>query len=98
VRASGRPHAAQALAEARAFVADTDIWSHRLFELFSDELRPDDLLAAAATDDERAEACYYIGCKALLDGDQDAARAAFEKCLALERDGILETAFARFTP
>ena len=79
----------------RALGQSGDGWTARLSALFAGELAPDDLFAAAATDDERAEAQYYIGRKALLDGDPAAARTAFEKCVALERNGILETDFAR---
>ena len=72
-----------------------DAWTERLFALFAGKLTPDELLAAAATDDERAEAYYYIGRQALLDGDPAAARAAFEKCVTLDRDGVVESDFAR---
>jgi serine/threonine protein kinase/lipoprotein NlpI len=70
-------------------------WTDRLFALFAGELTADDLLAAAATDDERAEAYFYIGRQALLDGKPDAAREAFTKCVALQRSEVLETDFAR---
>ena len=48
------------------------------------------------TDDERAEAYYYIGRKALLDDRPDEARNGFAKCVALDRDNeLIETDFAR---
>ncbi len=53
------------------------------------------MLAAAVTNDERAEAYYYIGMHAVLDGQEDAAVDALAKCVALNRTAFLETKFAR---
>lgn len=72
-----------------------DEWMGRLFDVFTGELSPADLLAAAATDSERVEGHYYIGRKLLLDGDAEAARASFEACLAFNRNDLVETDFAR---
>ncbi len=70
-------------------------WTDRLLELFAGEMESAELLTAAATDDERAEAYYYIGMYALLNDEEDAAVEALQKCVALNRPAILETDFAR---
>ena len=94
LRQTGRDQeAADLLSEHAADAGDG--WTDRLFDLFAGELTPNNLLAAAATDDERAEAYYYIGRKELLDAKQTAAHAAFEQCLSLNREGVLETDFTR---
>jgi lipoprotein NlpI len=88
----------QAVAEAMASLAPAagdEVWTDRLFSLFTHRLSAKELLAAAATDDERAEAYYYIGRQALLDGRPDDAKEAFAKCVILDRGNILETDFAR---
>jgi tetratricopeptide (TPR) repeat protein len=54
----------------------------------------DELITAAATDNERAEAYYYAGRAALRTGDTDQAVRAFEQCVHLERD-IPEMNFAK---
>lgn len=74
---------------------ETRSWTDRLVALYAGHVTAGDLLAASATDDERAEAHYYIGRKAQLDGDSAGARQAFEQCVALDRRGILETDFAQ---
>ena len=71
------------------------IWTDRLFDLFAGEMDSAELLTAAATDDERAEACYYIGMHALLKDEEDTAVDALQNCVALSRPAILETTFAR---
>lgn len=55
---------------------------------------PQDLLAAAVTDDERAEAHYYIARKALLKGQLDSAKKAFVRCVGLDPNEVMETDFA----
>lgn len=95
MEASGRGPAARDLLAGAASPADADFWTNHLFELFTGSLSAEKLLAAAATDDERAEAHYYIGRKALLDDRADEAEAALAKCVALDRNDVLETDFAR---
>ena len=92
---SGRKDEAADAIASRTSLAQSGTWTDRLFDLFMDELAPDDLLTTAVTDDERAEAYYYIARKALLDGRPDEAKDAFTKCVALDRDKLLETDFAR---
>jgi tetratricopeptide (TPR) repeat protein len=75
--------------------AEADVWINHLFKLFAGELSEEELLAAAATDNQRAEAHYYIGRKAMLDNDRDAARASFEQCLAVNRVDLIESGLAR---
>ena len=94
-RETGQSEATEALLEAHTDARGDNIWTDRLFDLFRGETSPDELLAAAVTDDERAEAYYYIARKALLDGKPDEAKDAFEKCVALDRNTVLETDFAR---
>ena len=82
-------------AETSADRAEAPSWPQSLNRLMSGDTTADELLALAATDDERAEAYYYIGCKALIDGKNDVAAKAFQSCVYLKRTGILETDFAR---
>ena len=70
-------------------------WTYRLFTLFTGQITGDQLLVAAATDDERAEAHYYIGVDSLLDGKTDDAIESLRKCVALNRPAIIESNFAR---
>jgi serine/threonine protein kinase/Tfp pilus assembly protein PilF len=70
-------------------------WTKHLFDFALDEPTPEELLASAAIEDEKAEAYYYIGRKALLDGRVPDARAAFSKCVSLDRGNVMETDFAR---
>ena len=95
LRHTGQDTSAAAVLAAHDSTEGNHIWTDRLFALFTDELTPDGLLAAAVTDDERAEAHYYIARKALLDGQPDEANDAFEHCVALDRNTVLETDFAR---
>jgi serine/threonine protein kinase/Flp pilus assembly protein TadD len=95
LRKAGRQSAADAIPAAAVSPADTDVWTNHLFALFTGNMSAEELLGAAATDDERAEAHYYIGRKLLLDGERGTARDAFTKCIALQRDDVLETDFAR---
>ncbi len=56
------------------------------------------LLEAAATDGERAEAYYYVARKAMLDGEHhhDKVIDALAKCVALDREhSLLESYFAQ---
>jgi serine/threonine protein kinase/predicted Zn-dependent protease len=94
LRQMGQEPAAAAVLSSHAPGAGGEVRTGRFFELFAGTLTAADLLAGAATDDERAEAHFYIGRQALLNGDCPAARAAFEQCLALDRD-VVETDFAR---
>ena len=73
----------------------SNAWIGKLLDLLNGRTEATDVLAAATTDNQRAEAHYYIGCKAMIDGDRDAAAQAFESCVDLKRASILETDFAR---
>ena len=70
-------------------------WTESLHRLIEGAATAEDLLELAATDDERAEAHFYIGCTALIDGKNDAATKSFQSCVDLKRTNILETDFAR---
>ncbi len=94
-RDTGQREAAGTLLKAHTDARGDNIWIDRLFEMFTGEVTREELLAAAATDDERAEAHYYIGRKALLDARPDEAKDAFTKCVALDRNDVMETDFAR---
>ena len=86
--------AAEILASLRSS-SNGAVWIDRLFDLLTGTLSPEELLAAAVTKDESAEAYYYIGRLALLDDRPDDAKAAFQNGISLNRNGILETDFAR---
>ncbi len=89
-------HAVASQSLARREVVEPDsAWIARLFEFYRGEMSPESLLAVAVTDDERAEAHYYIGRQALLDGAMKTARTRFTRCIALNRIDVLETDFAR---
>ncbi len=92
---AGRCDAAEALMAAPVAAVDADAWTDHIFAMLRGKLTGHELLASAATDDERAEAYYYIGRKALLDGRLDDARQAFTSCVELDRDQVTETDFAR---
>ena len=86
--------------EAASFLAEHEarsagVWVDRLFDLFTGELSPDAVLRGVVTEDERAEAYYYIGRQALLAGDTERAIQALEQCVSLNRSAVLETDFGR---
>ncbi len=86
---------AESILSARGTVDEGNGWLDRLFDLVAGTISPDELRKAAKTEDERAEAYYYIGRRALLDGDPENAEEAFAACIALNRTDVLETEFAR---
>ncbi|MGD8453214.1 MAG: tetratricopeptide repeat protein [Phycisphaerae bacterium] len=92
---TGRTQAAAEVLATHVAGAADNAWTDRVFELLAGDLMPEGFLAAVATEEERAEAYYYVGRRALLNGDQAAAHTAFEACLALNRDGVTEVDFAR---
>jgi hypothetical protein len=71
------------------------LWIFRLHEFLGDKLKGQELVAAAQTDDERAEAHYYVGSRALIENRPADARSSFQACVSLGRERVLETAFAR---
>ncbi len=95
LRQDGEAAAADDVLASRGATESEDVWLDGLFEFFAGSITADELLAAAVTDDQRAEAHYYIGRKALLDDHPDEAKDAFTKCVALDRNDVLETDFAR---
>jgi serine/threonine protein kinase/lipoprotein NlpI len=95
LRQGGEDEAAAEVLASSASGAGGGAWIDRLFAFLAGRLAADELLAAAATADERAEAYYYIGRQALLDGRPDAAREAFTQCVALDRPEVLENDFAQ---
>ena len=95
LRQTGQEQAAEDILLSRTKEADVQSWADRLFGLFTGNLNYEDLLEAAATDDECAEAYYYIGQKALLENRRDDAKNALNQCIELNRHNILETNFAR---
>lgn len=70
-------------------------WTDQLFGLFRENVTADDLFAAAATDEERCEAYYYIGMKAFLDQAYDEAKVSLQACIAMHSVDCVETHFAR---
>jgi len=70
-------------------------WIQRLYKFANEELSSDELLAAATNDEERAEALYYSGRDALLNGNTASAKQALEDCVALHRYDLPETEFAQ---
>ncbi len=70
-------------------------WPGKVRELLRGNFSPNELLAAAATKAERAEAHYYIGARALLESRLDDARRAFADCIRENSAGTVETDFAR---
>ena len=95
LRQIGQVEDATSVLTSRAAGSGNDAWTERLFELFKGEVTREELLDAAVTDDERAEAYYYIARKALIDNRPNDAKDAFEQCVALERNAVMETDFAR---
>lgn len=73
----------------------TNVWLKQLLDLFNGKSNRDALIKAVATENERAEAYYYIACHAALSGDTDGTRRALERCVSLNRMDVLETDFAR---
>ena len=90
-----RTKEAQEILTARAAHGDGGMWTGLLFDLFAGTVSSKELLEAATIDDERAEAYYYIGRKALLDDQPGEAFEALSMCIALNRTDIIETEFAR---
>ena len=70
-------------------------WIDKLYRFLRGELRPEQLLAEAESDDERAEAHYYMGMKALIEGKSSEARSALSECVKFGRNGVMETHLAR---
>jgi len=70
-------------------------WTGVIARFLQDEISKGDFLRAAANNDEKAESLYYTGRKELLSGNIEEARSAFQECIALDREGILEVDFAR---
>lgn len=95
LRQIGQVEDAATVLSSRVPEVGNDPWTDRLFEFIADTLGVEGLLVAAVTNDERAEAYYYIGRKALLEGRSNDAKDAFTKCSELNRPNVLETHFAR---
>ena len=95
LRSNGRDDEALDLPAVGRGDSKDQTWTDQLYGLFASEITREQLLSAAANDDERAEALYYIGMHASLAGDRDGAIDAWEKCLAMNRSRILEADFAR---
>ena len=90
-----RTKEAQEILIAREADGEGGMWTGLLFDLFAGTLSSKELLEAATIDDERAEAYYYIGRKAMLDDQPTQAFDALSTCIALNRTDIIETEFAR---
>lgn len=69
-------------------------WIQTLNLYLDGEMKNDDLVATARSNDQRAEACFYIGAKFEAEGNAKEAAHWFERCIALGRDRLLETDFA----
>ena len=95
LRQAGQAATANEILTSHSPSGGTMAFIDRLFDLFHGDASPEEVLEAAATDDQRAEAYYYLGRKALLDGRTSAAQQAFAKCTAMNQPDILETDFAR---
>lgn len=92
---SGQEQAAADLLASHNAGANSHAWTDRLFDLFEGVISGEQLLAAAATEDERCEAHYYIATHALVNGETAGAVEALRTCKAMNRPAILETKFAR---
>lgn len=77
-----------------AGASDGTPWTRLVADYLSDRIAAGDLINLAANENQEAEAHYYIGAKALVEGDLTAARTSFERCVALGRLKIVETDFA----
>jgi len=95
LRQDGQDAAADDVLASRGAVEADNVWTNELLDFFAGDLSSDELLATATTDDQRAEAYYYIGRQALLDNRPEDAEEAFARCVALNRIDVLETDFAR---
>lgn len=89
-----RDHEAVALLNTLGASDLSNIWIQHLVRFFKNEITSEALLANAATDDERCEAYYYIGRKALAEGEYRMARKSLESCVGMKRNGLLESTFA----
>ena len=69
-------------------------WVERLRDYLLGRATREQLTTSATHDDQRAEAYFYIGASALIHGDAFKARKWFERCVEMNRTGILETDFA----
>jgi superkiller protein 3 len=81
-----------------AAVADNvgrDSWEGNLLRLLRGGESPDDLLEIAQNDERRCEAYYYIGERALGDGNADEANDWFRKCLETRVGYFLEPLLAQ---
>lgn len=67
-----------------------DRWIDHLFRFVRGNESMESLLAAAANDNERAEAYYYVGRISLLRNALEDALVAFERCSSFNQDDLLE--------
>ncbi len=95
LRKRGRVKAAADALNSHVPVEGKRVWTDRLFNSFSGRLSAEGLLTTATTDDERCEAHYYIGRKALFNGRPVEARNSFARCVDMKRQKIFETHLAR---
>ncbi len=61
---------------------DQGIWPYPVYRLYLGELKPDELAAAAADDNQRCEAAFYNGEWYLLDGDATEGRQLLQTALS----------------
>lgn len=95
LRRTGKTAAAAEVLTAQASAKAEGTWTDHLFDFFAGRLSGEALHAAATTDNERCEAHYYTGVMAVFEGRRDAARAAFAKCVAMNRRNVVEDDLAR---
>ncbi len=96
-RQSGQDNAAKAVLGSRD-TAPSAAWIEQLFGYLAGVVSTEQLLEAAATNGERAEAYYYVARKAMLDGEHhhDKVSEALAKCVALDPEhSLLESYFAQ---
>jgi|GEM_PF-3107625 len=72
-------------------IPDDNSWVSMVSDFLRGEADAAMLLSEAATDDERAEALFYIGARAVSFRDRKTGRARLEECVALRRATVRET-------
>lgn len=74
--------------------ASSPIWTRRITASLAGRAPADDVLARAATDEERAEALFFFGAQLMLSGETGEGEAVLRECIALGLHENLMTAAA----
>jgi len=70
-------------------------WTSHVAAYLAGSITQNELEKAASTVEQNAEFYYYVGIRALWDGDKEIARESFEACVASDRHTLFEREFAR---